>query len=156
MKHLPFALAATLFAVPTSMAAAQPVAVQSLSVHLVLTPSGELSEDIAAMPAFSSWNFRAVVPLRPLDQQFNSFLVKVRLESANEVFQKGQVGRVVVSSIKTKKVLFSSQIVNVYIPREGQTVVAKLVEGHVCEPVIVEASVGKSAIRKEIAFQCGE
>lgn len=157
MKRLFLTLSALSFAASASIAAAaQPVNVQSLSVHLVLTPSGELSEDIAAMPGFSSWNFRALVPLKPLDEEFRSFLVKVRLESANEVFQKGQVGRVVVRSVTTRKVLFSSQISNVHIPRAGQTVIAKLVEGHVCEPVFVEASSGKSVVRKQISFQCGE
>ena len=141
MKHPPLAFVAFLIVALASPAAgAQPISVQSLSVHLLLSPSGDFSEDISALPGFSSWNFRAIQPLKPNDEEFHSFIVKVRLSSPKEAFQKGAVGRVVVRSVRNGRVVFNSPISSVYIPGTEGAVVAKLVEGNVCEPVVVEAS----------------
>ncbi len=132
------------------------IEVRDVNVHLFLTPSGELSNDIAAFPGFSSWNFRAVVPIDPKDEEFKSYLIKVRLGATGSLFQKGSIGSITVRSLKTKKVLYSSFIANLYIPQEGQTVLARLVDGYVCEPVEVIASVGKSRVTKRLNFECGE
>ena len=96
------------------------------------------------------------MPIEPKDEEFKSYLVKVRLGASGSLFQKGSIGSITVRSVKTKKVLYASVISNLYIPDKGQTVVARLVDGHVCEPVEVIASVGKSSMTKRINFECGE
>jgi hypothetical protein len=151
-------LVAALFVASHSGAATSkpPLEVRALTVHLLLTPSGEFSGDISAMPGFSSWNFTPTVPVGPDEQQFNSFLIKVRLGSATEAFHKATVGSISVLSRRTKKVLFSSPIRDLYIGPGGEAVVARLVGGHVCEPIIVVATVGPSTVSRNIEFLCGE
>ena len=157
MKTAVLALVAlTIGAAGVAAAPARGIEVREVNVHLFLTPSGELSEDIAALPGFSSWNFRAATPIKPQDEEFKSYLVKVRIGAPGSLFQKGSMGSITVRSQKTKKVLYASVISNLYIPKEGQTVIARLVDGHVCEPVEVIASVGKSRVTKRINFECGE
>jgi hypothetical protein len=130
--------------------------VRALAVHLFLTPSGEFSSDVSAMPGFSSWNFTPTVQVGPDDQRFNSFLIKVRLGGAAESFHKGPIGSISVASRQTKKVLFSSPIRGLYIGPTGEAVVARLVDGHVCEPITVVATVGASRISRDIEFLCAE
>jgi hypothetical protein len=135
-----------------------PIEVRAVSVHLLLSPSGEFSEDITELPAFSSWNFRPIDPVKPVNERerFDSYIIKIRFGAAREVFQTGKVGEIVLRSIKTKKVLFTSSVENLYIGESGETVLARLVQGHVCEPVEIVASTGKSKITKRIDFACGE
>ena len=133
-----------------------PIEVRAVSVHLFLTPSGEFSDDVAAMPGFSSWNFTPSVPTGRNDQRFESYLVKVRLGTKKEAFHKGHVGSVSVLSRRNKKVLYSSAVRGLYIGAEGETVVARLVEGHVCEPVTVVVAIGSSRLSKNLEFLCGE
>ena len=151
-------LAAALFVAFHSVAATSkpPLEVRALTVHLLLTPSGEFSGDIAAMPGFSSWNFTPTVPVGSDDQRFNSFLIKIRLAGETESFHKASVGSISVLSRRTKKVLFSSPIRGLYIGPSGEAVVARLVDGHVCEPITVVAAVGPSSVWRDIEFLCGE
>jgi hypothetical protein len=133
-----------------------PIEVRAVSVHLFFTPSGELSEDVAAIPGFSSWNFTPVSPVERASSRFESYLIKARLTSKTEGFYKGAVGTVSVLSRRTRKVLYSSVLRGLHIGSEGEAVVARFVEGHVCEPVTVVVAVGSSRVSKDLEFQCGE
>ena len=157
MKQALAAISAVFLALPVSAGgASKPVSVSSVSVHLLFTPSGELSEDITALPGFGSWNFRSVNRVEPVDEPFHSFLIKVRLQSTGSVYRKGRVATVTVRSLQRKKLLYSASLDNVHIPEEGEAVMAKLVEGHVCEPIEILVQAGKSKVRKTIEFNCGE
>lgn len=133
-----------------------PIEIRALSVHLLLTPSGEFSDDVTALPAFMSWNFVPTVQLSPTEQRFDSYLVKVRLASPSEALYKGRIGKIEVFGRLSKKVLFTSPVHNLYIGASGETVVARLVEGSACEPVMVAVSIGSSRTSKNIEFMCGE
>jgi hypothetical protein len=137
---------------------AVPVEVRDVSVHVLLSPSGEFSEVAAGTKGSVSWNFMLAATDNPLhaDQRFDSYIIKVRFGAIQEVFQRGKVGEIVLRSIKTKKVLFASSVEDLYIGQSGESVIARLVQGHVCEPVEIFASAGKSKITKRIDFACGE
>ena len=157
MKRALTTISALFLALPVSAGETQSsVSVNSVSVHLLFTPSGELSEDVTALPGFGSWNFRTVNRVEPVDEPFHSFLIKVRLQSTGSVFRKGKVATVTVRSLQRKKLLYSASLNNVYIPEEGEAVMAKLVEGHVCEPIEILVRAGKSQVRKTVEFNCGE
>lgn len=138
-------------------AATASIEVRAVSVQVLLSPSGEFSENIADWPGtgFVSWNFALIDPLRE-GERFDSYIVKVRFGAAREVFQKGKVGDIVLRSFKTKKVLFASSVEDLYVGRSGETVIARLIQGNVCETVEIVASVGKSKITKRVNFACGE
>lgn len=152
-------LASALILSGSSYAATHQSAIQvrTVSVHLFLSPSGEFSEDVTTIPSFSSWNFKPTVPLRGLEgERFEAFLIKVRLSSTREAFYKGVLGSVSVVSRHTKKTLYKSPIRDLYVGAGGETVIARFVDGHVCEPVTVVISVGSSRTTKDIEFLCGE
>ncbi len=157
MKTALLTLAALTVGYPGLAASSAPtIEVREVNVHLLLIPSGELSEDIAAMPSFSSGNFRAALPIKPVDEEFRSYLIKVRLEATRAYYPQGNIGSISVRSARTKRVLYTSAIRNLHITQTGQAVVARFVEGYVCEPVDVIASVGNSRVTKRINFECGE
>lgn len=132
------------------------IEVSHVSVHLLFTPSGEWSEDVAALEGFASWNFEPVVPVGPVGEPFKSYLVKVRLRASGSLFEKGRVGSIAVRSLRTGRVVYRSTLRDLSIPAGGQAVVARLVDGPVCEPIEVTASVGRSRMTKRINFRCGE
>ena len=157
MKTPALALVASLALVAwLPAAAAEPVQVQAVSIHLFLTPTGEFSEDIAALEGFSSWNFTPAIPLRTPGRQFHSYLIKVYLKTAKEAYVRGKIASVEVRSQARKRSLHASTVSNLYFPAEGETVIARLIEGHVCEPVTILVSTATSRVTKNIDFQCGE
>ncbi len=135
---------------------AEVVTVKAVSVHLLLTPSGELSPDVSVMKDFKSWNFAPLAEGFPGGERFYSFLVKVRLDTGKEAYVKGKLGSIEVKSKARNRVLFRKSISGVYFPREGEAVEGFFVQGSVCEPVLVTASTGTSRITKELNFECGE
>lgn len=135
---------------------AEVVTVKDVSVHLFLTPSGELSQDVSVMKDFQSWNFVPLAEGLSDSQRFYSFLVKVRLNTGREAYIKGKLGSIEVKSTARNRVLFRKAISGVYFPREGEAVEGFFVQGSVCEPVSITASTGTSRITKELHFECGE
>jgi hypothetical protein len=91
-----------------------------------------------------------------VDEEFRSYLIKVRLEATRAYYPQGNIGSISIRSARTKRVLYTSAIRNLHITQTGQAVVARFVEGYVCEPVDVIASVGNSRVTKRINFECGE
>ena len=137
-------------------ASAQTLSIKAVSVHLFLTPSGTFSEDITVLPDFAAWNFRAAVPLKPIDEEFYSFLVKVRITATGPGgFKEGRAGTVSLRSIKRNKVVYSSPIADIALP-EGGIVVAKFVEDQVCDPVELVVEVGRSKVTRRLNLRCGE
>ena len=132
------------------------VRLDKVSIHLFLENSGVLSDDVTSVGDFSTWNSSPLGTLFSPDDRFNSFLIKVWLSSDRETFQAGEQGRVVVKSEKTGKVLFESGIKQVYIPKDGRTVVPVLYSGYHCDPLVVEVRSSAKTITKKLPFKCGE
>ena len=86
----------------------------SISVHLFLTKSGALSEDVATIEGFGARNFAVQGKGLDLAERFYSILIKVRLTSAGEVFAKGPQAEVVVTDRRTRKVVKREKIADVY------------------------------------------
>jgi hypothetical protein len=136
--------------------ASDAVEVTAASVYLLMSPSGEFSEDVAALKGFSSWNFKPSVSVGQPDQQFHSYLVKVRLRADGEVFLKGKIATISVRRQDDHRVLYESKIGDLYFPAGGKAVVARLVDDLVCEPVTIVVSAGRSQVSKDLDFRCGE
>lgn len=132
--------------------------VKSVTVHLLLTPSGVLTEDVLGMEDFESWNSRPLSDkLRlPTDQRFYDFLIKVRLSSDGEVLAKRPVGSIEVHGKKMKQLVARAALQNIYLSAGQEYVTGLLVRGHTCEPVVVTVSAHKSRIVRELQFACGE
>lgn len=154
--HLGLYVAAGLLGVASVARASGAVEVVAASVHLLMSPSGEFSEDVASRDGFSSWNFKPSVSAEQSDQEFHSYLVKVRLKADREVFLKGKTATISVLRRDDHQVLYESKIGNLYFPSGGEAVVARMVDGLVCEPVTVVVSAGKSRVSKDLDFRCGE
>lgn len=157
MKFRPglFAAAALLFATSAARAG-DAVEVTAVSVYLLMSPSGEFSEDVATVEGFRSWNFEPSVPVGQPDQRFDSYLVKVRLKTDRAGFLKGKIATISIRRRNSHRVLYVSKVVNLYFPEGGEAVVARMVDGLICEPVTVVVSAGRSQVSKNLDFRCGE
>jgi hypothetical protein len=149
-------VAAALLVAASAARASGAVEVVAASVHLLMSPSGEFSEDVAAREGFSSWNFKPSVPIGQPDQEFHSYLVKVRLKASSEAVLKGKIATISVLRRDDHRVLYESKIGNLYFPAGGEAVVARMVDGLVCEPVTVVVTAGRSRVSKDLDFRCGE
>lgn len=127
---------------------------KDVSVHLFLTPSGSLSEDVSALPSFSSWNRRALQPLQPLDEDFSAFLVKVKVPAgAATGLKSGSLS--LRAPQRGNKVVYSAPL-DVRNAGSDALALAKWVEGQVCEPLELVVELGKARVSKPLDFHCGE
>ncbi|MSP40862.1 MAG: hypothetical protein EXR70_20435 [Deltaproteobacteria bacterium] len=153
-----FAPAVTAATAPAPAASAQknPVRLDKVSIHLFLENSGTLSEDVTSASDFSTWNSTPLGTMFSPADRFNVFLIKVWLSSDREISQPGEVGKVFVKSEKTNKMYFEAPIKQIYIPKDGRTVVPFLYAGYRCEPLVVEVRSSPKSIVKTLPFKCGE
>jgi hypothetical protein len=128
----------------------------SISVHLFLSTSGTLSEDVEKIEGFGAWNFSLQGAGIGPNERFYSFLIKVRLTSAGEVFAKGQQADIVVTHRRTRKVVKRERISDVYIGSHGWTVLPVFVEDGACGPFEIVATSRGKRIVKALEAACGE
>ena len=127
----------------------------AVSLHLFLTKSGTLSPDVETIDGFGAWNF--ALQGRDIDgERFYSFLIKVRLTAAGEVFAKGPQAEVVVTHRRTKKIVKRERIADVYIGPNGWTIVPIWIADGACGPFDIVASGGGVRIAKSLEAACGE
>jgi hypothetical protein len=151
-----YAMAVLLMAWCASAFAAESITVDGVSVHLLLTPSGDFTSDVTEIKDFESWNFSPIMPGIPDGQEFHSYLIKVRLSAKSEAYVKGRLGWIKVKSKERGRILAKQDISNVYFPITRQAVIGFFVQGNVCESVAITASTKTSHITKEVLFECGE
>ena len=132
------------------------IRVETVSVHLLLSPSGVITPDVLAMKDFGSWNFIPLSKDLPNDQRFYEFLIKVRLAADSETYRRGKFGEVELRSKGREKVLARFPLDRVYIGPEREAVTFFLVRNHVCEPLVLTVNVGKARLIRELPFSCGE
>lgn len=152
-----FLLAQLSFTTSLTLAQGTPaVRVKTVSVHLLLSPSGDITEDVLAIKDFGSWNFIPLSKDLPNDQRFNSFLIKVRLAADGETYRRGKFGEVELRSKARKKIVARFPLDSVSFGPEREAVTAFLVRGHVCEPLVLTVNADKSRFVREVPFSCGE
>lgn len=133
---------------------ADDVRLEGVSVHLFLEKSGSFSGDVTAAKDFQSWNFVPSGAGIPDDERFDDILIKVELGSSNEVFAKGRLGKISLSSAENGKLVETKPIGDLYLNGKGYR--AFYVSGVACKPLVLTATLGKKAIRKDLPFRCGE
>jgi len=134
----------------------KPVHVKQVSVHLFLIPLGVFSDDVTQMKGFGARNFKPFGSGIPENQRFDSFLIKVRLESGGEQYVKGRIGTIEVRSQKSRQIIERQHIRDLYIGPEGETATAMLIRDHVCEPLLVSVRLAQQRIEQTLSFTCGE
>jgi len=132
------------------------IELDSVSVHLFLEDSGELSRDVTSIPDFLAWNFHPIGEGIPDGERFHSFLVKVSFYSTYDAFEPGVVAQVKITNKETGKQILARTIRGVYVGQSQISHVAVFVDGHECEQLIVEVTSPKKTIKKTLRFSCGE
>lgn len=134
-----------------------PVKLDAVTVHLFLEKSGQLSPDITSMNSFSCRNFAPSGDGLPEGERFHSFLIKLAFSAPKESFSGATVAVVKLINNKTRKVILSRTIRNLYVGPNKQSFVGIFVEeGHECDNMTVDVVSSDQKIVKEIPFTCGE
>jgi hypothetical protein len=157
-----FIAATFILALMSGVSLAQPRPVDraqatDFTVQLFFERSGELSPDIFSLEEFGVFNFSA--QWKGTDAgKFSGFLVRVKLESLTkkEIFAQGRQAQFILRERKTKKVLRTWNISDVYIGDNGVSYRAQFFTELDC--TLMEATLvsGATRITRELAFQCGE
>jgi len=128
----------------------------SVSVHIFLTKSGTLSDDVTAMEKFAAWNFSPDGTGIPPGEKFYSMLIRVKFTSNGEVFAKGQQAELVVTDRRTRKIVKREKFSGVYIGPHGWTYLPVFIEDGACGPFEIVASAPGKRITKSLEMACGE
>jgi hypothetical protein len=128
------------------------------TVQLFMESSGELSPNIFTLEEFGVWNFSAHWKGES-GGKFSGFLVRVKLESkvqGKDIYAQGRQAQVVFRERKTKKVLRTWNISDIYIGDNGVSYRAQLFENLDCQTMEVTLTSGTTKIVRELPFACGE
>jgi hypothetical protein len=125
------------------------------TVQLFLEASGEFSPNILSLEEFGVWNFSAQWKGEK-GGKFSGFLVRVKLQSPKEIFAQGRQAQIVFRDRKTKKLLRTWNIADVYIGDNGVSYRAEFFENLDCEIMEVTLTSGATKITRELPFACGE
>lgn len=157
-----FATAAIVVMLFGSLALAQPRAkdraqATDFTVQLLLEASGEFTPNIFTLEEFGAWNFSAQWKGNN-GGKFSGFLVRVKLESktGQEVFAQGRLAQFVLRDRKTKRVLNTWNISDVYVGDNGVSYRAQFFSGLDCQLMEVTLTSGTTKITRELPFACGE
>lgn len=88
--------------------------------------------------------------------KFSGFLVRVEFHADGETFAQGRQAQLVFRDRKTKKVLKTWSISDVYIGDNGVGFRARFFDDLDCNLMEATLTSGKTKITRELAFHCGE
>ena len=127
------------------------------TVHLFFEASGELSPNIFSLEEFGAWNFSAQWKGNA-GGKFSGFLVRVKLQSnsAKDVFAQGRVAQLVLRERKTKKMLQTWNISDVYVDDKGVSYRGQFFSNLDCQLMEATLISGGTQITRELPFACGE
>lgn len=127
------------------------------SVHLFFEASGELSPNIFSLEEFGVWNFSAQWK-GSAGGKFSGFLVRVKLESrtGKEVYAQGRLAQLVLRDRKTKKMLQTWNISDVYVGDNGISYRAQFFANLDCQLMEATLTSSGTSITRELPFACGE
>jgi len=127
------------------------------TVQLFLEATGEFSPNIFTLGEFGVWNFNAQWKDKH-GGKFSGFLVRVKLVTHGErdVFAEGRQAQIIFRDRKTRKILRSWNISDVYIDDSGASWRALFVSELDCKVMQVQLLSGTTNITRDLAFACGE
>jgi hypothetical protein len=127
------------------------------SAHLFFEAMGELSPNIFSLEEFGVWNFSAQWKGNA-GGKFSGFLVRVKLESrtGKEVFAQGRLAQLVLRDRKTRKMLQTWNISDVYVGDNGISYRAQFFTNLDCQLMEATLTSGATQITRELSFACGE
>lgn len=127
------------------------------TVQLFLEASGEFSPDIFTLEEFGVWNFSAQWK-NNVGGKFSGFLVRVKLLSntKNDVFAEGRQAQLIFRDRKTRKILRTWNISDVFIGDSGTSWRALFVGEFDCKVMELQLISGKTNITRDLPFACGE
>ena len=114
----------------------------SISVHVFLTKSGTLSDDLEKIGGFGARNFSIQGKGIADNERFYSALIKVKLTAPKEIFAKGSQAEIVVTDRRTKKVVKRERLADIYIGSHGWTVMPVWLPDAACGPFEIVATGG--------------
>jgi hypothetical protein len=127
------------------------------SAHLFFEASGELSPNIFTLEEFGAWSFSAQWKGNN-GGKFSGFLIRVKLESrtGKEVFSQGRLAQFVLRDRKTKKMLQTWNISDVYVGDNGVSYRAQFFANLDCQLMEATLTSGGRTITRDLPFACGE
>lgn len=127
------------------------------SVHLLFEATGEFSPNIFTLEEFGVWNFSAQWKGNK-GGKFSGFLIRVRLESrtGKEIFAEGRLAQLVLRDRKTRKMLQTWNISDVYVGDNGVSYRAQFFTNLDCQFMEVTLTSSAAQITRELPFACGE
>jgi hypothetical protein len=128
----------------------------SISVHVFLTKSGTLSDDLEKIEGFGARNFSIQGKGIADGERFYAALIKVKLTAPKEIFAKGTQAEVVVTDRRSKKAIKRERLADIYIGSHGWTIQPVFLPDAACGPFEVVATGGGRRIVKAIEATCGE
>ena len=125
------------------------------SVQLFVSGKGEFSPDVFKIEEFAANNFS--FQGKGLEGgKFSGFLVRVEFRSPKEIFAGGRQAQLIFRDIKTKKVLKTWNISDVYVGDNGVAFRAAFFGELDCNLMSVTLTSGKTRISRELPLHCGE
>ncbi len=128
----------------------------SISVHVFLTKSGTLSDDLEKIGGFGARNFSIQGKGIADNERFYSALIKVKLTAPKEIFAKGSQAEIVVTDRRTKKVVKRERLADIYIGSHGWTVMPVWLPDAACGPFEIVATGGGRKLTRALEVTCGE
>ncbi len=128
----------------------------SISVHVFLTKSGTLSDDLEKVQDFGARNFSIQGKGIADNERFYSALIKVKLTASKEIFAKGPQAEIVVTDRRTKKVVKRERLADIYIGSHGWTVMPVWLPDAACGPFEIVATGGGRKLTRALEVTCGE
>jgi hypothetical protein len=125
------------------------------TVQLFVSGKGEFSPDVFKLEEFAAHNF--TFQAKGVEGgKFSGFLVRVEFRAPKEIFAQGRQAQVIFRDIKTKKVLKTWNIADVYIGDTGAAFRAAFFEDLDCNLMSVTLISGKTRVTRELPLHCGE
>lgn len=127
------------------------------SVHLFFETNGEFSPNIFTLEEFIAWNFSAQWKGNQ-GGKFSGFLIRVRLESrtGKAIFAQGRLAQLILRDRKTRKMLQTWNISDVYVGDNGVSYRAQFFANLDCQLMEATLVVSGEQITRELPFACGE
>jgi hypothetical protein len=156
LRALSFALSMLFASLSSAYAQKQERAeAAGFTIQLFMERTGELSPDVFKIEEFVAFNF-GFHGKNLEGGKFSGFLTRVELRAPREVFAEGKQAELIFRDRKSKKVLRTWNISDVYIGDNGVSFRGQFFTGLDCTPMEVTLVAGKRRITRELAFQCGE
>lgn len=125
------------------------------TIQLFLEAKGEFSPNVFKIEEFGVFNF--TFQGKNLEGgKFSGFLARVEFHAPREVFAQGRQAQLIFRDRKTKKVLRTWNISDIYVGSNGVSYRAQFFTELDCTLMEVTLISGKTRITRDLPFNCGE